>query len=153
MVQFVNVRELKNHVSEVIRRAAKGDVVVTSRGKPKAVLHSVSEGDLEDYLLANSPRKGGTSFVREGSSTYGVHRRGGAKKAHPLPLVIERDEDGFYVIECPIFSGCYSQGKTLDEALRNIREVIGLCLEEKENQVRLREYRPVELSFHTLLYA
>ena len=67
-----------------------------------------------------------------------------------LPLFIEKDEDGFYVVECPVFEGCYSQGKTLDEALRNIREVIRLVLEEKANQEILEEYRPQELSLHTI---
>ncbi len=46
-----------------------------------------------------------------------------------LPLFVEKDEDGFYVVECPIFEGCYSQGKTLDEALRNIKEAANLYLE------------------------
>jgi len=67
-----------------------------------------------------------------------------------LPLFVEKDEDGFYVIECPILEGCYSQGKTLDEALKNIREVIKLVLEEKENRELLKNYRPRELSFHTI---
>lgn len=67
-----------------------------------------------------------------------------------FPVLVERDEDGFYVIECPLFSGCYTQGKTLDEALKNIKEVIALCLEEKENRATLKNYRPVELSFHTI---
>ena len=74
------------------------------------------------------------------------------KKNQNLPILIEKDEDGFYVVECPIFSGCYSQGRTLDEAIKNIREVIGICLEEKENQQVLREFHPQELSFHTLSY-
>ena len=51
-----------------------------------------------------------------------------------FPVFVEKDEDGFYVVECPVFRGCYSQGKTLDQALINIREAIELCLEEKENQ-------------------
>jgi len=67
-----------------------------------------------------------------------------------LPLIIEKDEDGFYVVECPILEGCYSQGKTIDEALKNIREVIELVLEEKNNQEVLRSYKPRELSFHTI---
>jgi predicted RNase H-like HicB family nuclease len=70
-----------------------------------------------------------------------------------LPLMIEQDEDGYYVAECPLFSGCYTQGKTLDEALRNIREVIELCLHEKDNQTRLKDYHPKGLAFHTLTYA
>jgi predicted RNase H-like HicB family nuclease len=67
-----------------------------------------------------------------------------------LPLFIEKDEDGFYVVECPLFEGCYSQGKTLDEALKNIREVIHLIIQEKESRNILRSYRPQELSLHTI---
>jgi predicted RNase H-like HicB family nuclease len=59
------------------------------------------------------------------------------KKRYQLPIFIEKDEDGFYVVECPVFSGCYSQGKTMDQAMKNIREVIDLCLEEKENKQAL----------------
>lgn len=67
-----------------------------------------------------------------------------------LPLFVEKDEDGFYVVECPLFDGCYSQGKTLDAALKNIREVISLLLEEEESREILRSYRPRELSLHTI---
>ena len=67
-----------------------------------------------------------------------------------IPLLVEKGEDGFYVVECPILKGCYTQGKTIDEALRNIREVIDLILEEKENKMILKNYRPVELSLHTI---
>ena len=75
------------------------------------------------------------------------------KNVHQLPLIIEKDEDGFYVVECPVFSGCYTQGKTIDEALKNIREVIELCLEEKENREAMKNFCPQEISFHTLTYA
>jgi predicted RNase H-like HicB family nuclease len=67
-----------------------------------------------------------------------------------FPILVEKDEDGFYVVECPIFNGCYTQGTTLDEALNNIKEVIGLCLEEEKNQELLQDYNPQELSFHTI---
>ena len=40
------------------------------------------------------------------------------------------DEDGVYIVSCPQLKGCHSQGKTIDEALINIREVIDLCLED-----------------------
>ncbi|MFY9492997.1 MAG: type II toxin-antitoxin system HicB family antitoxin [Minisyncoccia bacterium] len=72
------------------------------------------------------------------------------KKNVTLPLFIEKDEDGFYVVECPLFEGCYSQGETLDEALKNIREVIGLVTREKENLDVLKSYNPKELSLHTI---
>ena len=45
-------------------------------------------------------------------------------------VVIERDEDGMYVGEVPQLKACYSQGETIDELMKNIREVIELCLEE-----------------------
>ena len=67
-----------------------------------------------------------------------------------MPVFIEKDEDGFYVVECPLFEGCYTQGRTVDEALRNIREVIALVTEEKENREIMKSYHPRELSLHTI---
>lgn len=49
-------------------------------------------------------------------------------------VVIERDEDGFYVGEVPQLKACYSQGETIDELMENIREVIEMCLEELEEE-------------------
>jgi len=67
-----------------------------------------------------------------------------------VPLIIERGGDGFYVVECPLFDGCYTQGKTIDEALRNIQDVILLILEEQKNKELLNEYHPSEISLHTI---
>ena len=67
-----------------------------------------------------------------------------------IPLLVEKGEDGFYVVECPVLKGCYTQGKTIDEALTNIREVIELILEEKENRMILKNYKPVEFILHTI---
>ena len=53
-------------------------------------------------------------------------------------VIIEKDEDGFYVAEVPDLRGCYTQGKTLEEVMKNIREVIELCLEaEKEHGTKI----------------
>jgi predicted RNase H-like HicB family nuclease len=50
-------------------------------------------------------------------------------------VFLERDEDyGGYVVRCPSIQGCYSQGKTVEEALANIREAIELCLEDMESR-------------------
>ncbi len=49
-------------------------------------------------------------------------------------VVIERDEDGMYIGEVPQLQACYSQGQTLDELIENIREVVELCLEEKQEE-------------------
>ena len=45
-------------------------------------------------------------------------------------VVIEKDEDGYYVGEVPQLKACYSQGETIDELMDNIKEAIALCLEE-----------------------
>lgn len=67
-----------------------------------------------------------------------------------LPLLIEKGQDGFYVVECPVLEGCYSQGKTIDQALKNIRQVINMILEEKPARQFLSYYQPQELSLHTI---
>jgi predicted RNase H-like HicB family nuclease len=46
-----------------------------------------------------------------------------------LPLLVEQDTDGVFIVS-PLFQGCRSYGKTIDEALRNIQEAIELCAEE-----------------------
>lgn len=49
-----------------------------------------------------------------------------------FPVIVEEDVEGGYVVTCPVFEGCYSQGETIEEALKNIKEAILLCLEEVE---------------------
>lgn len=49
-------------------------------------------------------------------------------------VLIEKDEDGFFVGEVPQLRACYAQGRTIDELMANIREVISLCLEESQGQ-------------------
>ncbi|HEY6478211.1 MAG TPA: type II toxin-antitoxin system HicB family antitoxin [Polyangia bacterium] len=51
-----------------------------------------------------------------------------------FPVVLTPDEDGGFVVECPVIPGCVSQGETRDEALANIREAIELCLEGQKEE-------------------
>jgi len=44
---------------------------------------------------------------------------------------IEKDEDGILVGEVPQLKGCYTQGKTIDELMTNMKDVIALCLEDQ----------------------
>ena len=46
-------------------------------------------------------------------------------------VVIEKDEDGYFVGEVPALRGCYSQGKTIEELMQNMKEVIEMCLEDE----------------------
>jgi predicted RNase H-like HicB family nuclease len=50
-------------------------------------------------------------------------------------VVIEKDEHGFYAW-CPELKGCHSQGRSLDEAIANIREAIELYLETLTEEER-----------------
>jgi predicted RNase H-like HicB family nuclease len=44
-------------------------------------------------------------------------------------VLIERDEEGFYVASVPELHGCHTQAKSLDVLMERIREAIELCLE------------------------
>jgi predicted RNase H-like HicB family nuclease len=52
------------------------------------------------------------------------------KRKHVFQIIIEQDEAGYYVAECPALRACYTQGKTYEEVMENIKDVIALCLED-----------------------
>jgi len=49
-------------------------------------------------------------------------------KKQVFNVIVERDEAGYYVAECPALRACYTQGKTYAEVIANIKDVIALCL-------------------------
>ena len=63
-------------------------------------------------------------------------------------VIIERDEDGYFVASVPALPGCHTQGKTMQELQKNVRDAIRLCLEvartDKHYRERIRRlaYRP-----------
>lgn len=67
-----------------------------------------------------------------------------------LPILVEQDEDNVYIVSCPVFKGCHSYGKTIDEALENIKEVIDMCIEEQKEKVldinRFVGFREMQIS-------
>jgi predicted RNase H-like HicB family nuclease len=50
-------------------------------------------------------------------------------------VLIEQDEDGIYVAKVPDIIGCYTQGKTVEQAMERIREAIQVCLEADEEEI------------------
>ena len=52
------------------------------------------------------------------------------KSNHTFQVIIEQDEAGWYVAECPALKACYTQGETYEEAIENIKDVIAMCLED-----------------------
>lgn len=50
-------------------------------------------------------------------------------------VVIERDQDGYFVASVPSLRGCHTQAKSLDVLMQRIKEAIELCLEVEEDPV------------------
>lgn len=46
-----------------------------------------------------------------------------------MPVIIERDETGWFVGTVPSLRSCYTQGRTLAELYKNLEEVVSLSLE------------------------
>ncbi len=47
-------------------------------------------------------------------------------------VIIERDEEGFFVASVPALPGCHTQAKSLDTLMKRIKEAIELCLEVEQ---------------------
>lgn len=63
-----------------------------------------------------------------------------------FPIIVLKDEEGFFVATNVALAGCHSQGKSIEEALANIREATALCLEENGTEVAKIE----EVSVHLI---
>lgn len=56
-----------------------------------------------------------------------------------IKIVLETGDDGYVVAHVPALKSCWSQGKTREEALQNIREAIDLYLEPEPQEIENRE--------------
>ena len=64
-----------------------------------------------------------------------------------VKVVIKQGEDGYFVAHCPSLRSCWSQGKSREEALDNIREAVALYLESPSQELAPDESQEVvELS-------
>jgi predicted RNase H-like HicB family nuclease len=48
---------------------------------------------------------------------------------HQFNVVIEQDEDGFFVASVPSLPGCHTQARSLDGLMERVREAIELYVE------------------------
>jgi predicted RNase H-like HicB family nuclease len=54
------------------------------------------------------------------------------KTKREFNVVIEKDEDGYFVATVPALRGCHTQARSLDVLMRRVQEAIELCLEVEE---------------------
>ena len=59
-------------------------------------------------------------------------------------IIIERDEDGYYLATVPELHGCHTQAKSLDTLMKRIREAIELCLEVGEEPPKSSQFIGVQ---------
>jgi len=59
-------------------------------------------------------------------------------------MVIERDEDGWYVATVPELRGCHTQAKSLDSLRRRVVEAIQACLEAEDSSAKGVEFVGVQ---------
>jgi predicted RNase H-like HicB family nuclease len=64
--------------------------------------------------------------------------------ARAFDVVIERDEDGYYVASVPRLPGCHTQAKSLDTLMKRVKEAIELCLEVEGEDVVPAEFVGVQ---------
>ena len=56
-------------------------------------------------------------------------------------VVLQEAEEGGYIVSCPALLGCHSQGDSMEEALKNIKEARIGCLESlAEERTKLLSY-------------
>ena len=59
-------------------------------------------------------------------------------------VIVERDEDGYYVASVPELPGCHTQARSLDKLMRRVREAIELCLEVERDAVATTQFVGVQ---------
>lgn len=68
-------------------------------------------------------------------------------RVYEIPVVIEKDEKDCFFAYAPSLQGCYTQGKSLVEAMENIKEAIELHLEDRRATGEpIPRHKPVSLS-------
>ena len=66
---------------------------------------------------------------------------------YQFPVIIGKDSDGFFVADCPDLAGCHTQGRTIEEAITNIRDAIKLNVKIlKEDEKEIPQFNPVSFT-------
>jgi predicted RNase H-like HicB family nuclease len=65
-------------------------------------------------------------------------------KRHEFSVIVERDEEGYYVASVPALRGCHTQARSLDKLIERIKEAIELCLEVEHESPATTEFVGVQ---------
>ncbi|MFQ5560999.1 MAG: type II toxin-antitoxin system Phd/YefM family antitoxin [Nitrospinota bacterium] len=84
-MRFAGVKELKQKTMEILKESEKGDIIITAHGKPKAVLHHITEEDLADFLIENDP-----AFKDKVEEAFSEYQTRGGISADALIKKLER---------------------------------------------------------------
>ena len=60
-------------------------------------------------------------------------------------VLVEKDEDGYYVADVPELQGCHTQAKNKKELMKRVKEVIELCLEDDNPIIRKVDLKEIEV--------
>jgi len=66
-------------------------------------------------------------------------------KVYSFQVIVEQDEDNIYVASCPSLQGCYAQGDSFEEAIKNVKDVIKMCLKELKDEKKKIEIECPEM--------
>ena len=67
-------------------------------------------------------------------------------KVMKFKVIVEKDEDGYYVADVPELQGCHTQAKNKRKLMKRVREVIALCLEDAAPIIRKVDVKEVEIA-------
>ncbi len=65
-------------------------------------------------------------------------------KKREFSVIVERDEDGYYVASVPELRGCHTQARSLDKLIERVKEAIELCLEVEHDEKSFTEFVGVQ---------
>ncbi len=79
-----------------------------------------------------------TDYSYENTNIFNFNRliKDMEKTIFDFTVLIEQDEDGVYIATVPDLDGCYTQGKTVSEALDRIKEAIEVCIESEKEEIK-----------------
>ena len=72
-------------------------------------------------------------------------------KDYQFTVVVERDEDGHYLVICPVLQGCYTEGETKEAAMELIKDAIRLHVQDRVEQrnVGPETWGKMDVGFHS----